>query len=155
MTRDVLPQDVKPSHYKLEITPGLESLTFSGSVSVTLLVKAATKTIVCNANDLQVQACSVEAAAGVKVPAKSIVVEQEKEIVTFQFEQELIKDTTVTLHVQFTGIHNDKMAGFYRSGYTDQNGEKKFLVVTQFEGISVEFLTLATDCRRCFPSWDE
>ncbi len=43
-------------------------------------------------------------------------------------------------------IHNDSMAGFYRSGYTDSNGSKKYLVVTQFE---------ATDCRRCFPSWDE
>jgi hypothetical protein len=38
------------------------------------------------------------------------------------------------------------MAGFYRSGYTDKAGNKKVMVVTQFE---------ATDCRRCFPSWDE
>ena len=38
------------------------------------------------------------------------------------------------------------MAGFYRSGYTDADGNKKYMVVTQFE---------ATDCRRCFPCWDE
>ncbi|KAJ1330593.1 hypothetical protein BSLG_009045 [Batrachochytrium salamandrivorans] len=38
------------------------------------------------------------------------------------------------------------MAGFYRSSYTTKEGEKKHLVVTQFE---------ATDCRRALPSWDE
>ncbi|KAJ3052261.1 Aminopeptidase 2 mitochondrial [Rhizophlyctis rosea] len=38
------------------------------------------------------------------------------------------------------------MAGFYRSGYTDQQGNKKFMVTTQFE---------ATDARRALPCWDE
>jgi aminopeptidase N len=37
------------------------------------------------------------------------------------------------------------MCGFYRSGYT-QEGEKKWMVVTQFE---------ACDARRGFPCWDE
>ena len=38
------------------------------------------------------------------------------------------------------------MCGFYRSGYTDSTGVKKWMCVTQFE---------ACDCRRAFPCWDE
>jgi aminopeptidase 2 len=37
------------------------------------------------------------------------------------------------------------MVGFYRSGFM-QDGEKKWMVVTQFE---------ACDARRAFPCWDE
>ena len=47
---------------------------------------------------------------------------------------------------QFTGVLNDKMAGFYRSKYTNTQGESRYMAVTQFE---------ATDARRCFPCWDE
>ena len=38
------------------------------------------------------------------------------------------------------------MAGFYRSTYTDIDGNKKLMASTQFESI---------DARRCFPGWDE
>lgn len=51
-----------------------------------------------------------------------------------------------TLHVKFQGSHNNQMAGFYRSGYKDINGQAKIMVSTQFESL---------DARRCFPCWDE
>ena len=38
------------------------------------------------------------------------------------------------------------MAGYYRSKYTDMNGDSKFMGTTQFEAI---------DARRAFPCWDE
>jgi puromycin-sensitive aminopeptidase len=46
----------------------------------------------------------------------------------------------------FTGELNDKLRGFYRSQYTDANGDTRYLAATQFE---------ATDARRAFPCWDE
>ena len=39
-----------------------------------------------------------------------------------------------------------QMAGYYRSKYTDMNGDSKFMGTTQFE---------ALDARRAFPCWDE
>lgn len=39
----------------------------------------------------------------------------------------------VTLILEFTGILNDKMAGFYRSSYTTAQGATKYMAVTQFE----------------------
>ena len=46
----------------------------------------------------------------------------------------------------FTGILNDKLHGFYRSTYTDADGDEQVIATTQFE---------ATDARRAFPCWDE
>ena len=49
------------------------------------------------------------------------------------------------LTIQFTGILNDYMEGFYRSSYT-YNGEKRYMSTTQFE---------STSARLAFPCWDE
>jgi aminopeptidase N len=44
------------------------------------------------------------------------------------------------------GFLNNQMAGFYRSSYTDIEGNSKIMVSTQFESL---------DARRAFPCWDE
>ncbi len=53
---------------------------------------------------------------------------------------------TWALHTEFTGILNDKLHGFYRSTFTDDDGVDQVIATTQFE---------ATDARRAFPCWDE
>lgn len=53
----------------------------------------------------------------------------------------------MVLAVDYVGVHNEKMAGFYKSSYEDaKTGERKYMVVTQFE---------PTDARKAFPCWDE
>jgi aminopeptidase 2 len=163
--REILPANVKPTHYNVTIVPGLESFKFSGQVAVSLTVNQATKTIVANAHEVTVSKASVvvfrvepggldKVAHWPKDPtthrsvqdAVSISYNKDLQTVTFEFEHEIPAVSKIILHAEFEGIHNDQMAGFYRSGYTDKEGKKKHLVVTQFE---------ATDCRRCFPCWDE
>ena len=46
----------------------------------------------------------------------------------------------------FTGILNDKLRGFYRSTFVDDDGVEHVIATTQMQ---------ATDCRRAFPCWDE
>ena len=46
----------------------------------------------------------------------------------------------------FTGMLNDKLRGFYRSTYRDDDGDEQVIATTQMQ---------ATDCRRAFPCWDE
>ena len=56
------------------------------------------------------------------------------ETVTLQFPTELaVGETTLTM--EYTGILNDQMRGFYRSKYThpDFPGEERYAAVTQFE----------------------
>src|SRR5207249_140331 len=50
------------------------------------------------------------------------------------------------LHLTFTGILNDKLRGFYRSTFADDDGNQRVIATTQFE---------STDARRAFPCWDE
>lgn len=58
----------------------------------------------------------------------------EKEVAHFSFDSLLKAGQNATLHLEFKGILNDKMNGFYRSNYTDtKTGEKKVMAVTQFE----------------------
>jgi puromycin-sensitive aminopeptidase len=48
--------------------------------------------------------------------------------------------------LRFRGQLNDKLRGFYRSTFTDDDGVERVIATTQFE---------ATDARRAFPCWDE
>jgi aminopeptidase 2 len=139
IARQVLPANVKPSNYKLSITPGLETLRFDGIVKVDLKVIESTATIICNQNELEIYSAKVGTLNAV------VSLDQENELATFTFDSEFKAGTDIVLEIVFRGVHNDKMAGFYKSYYT-LAGVKKNMVVTQFE---------ATDCRRCFPSWDE
>ena len=50
------------------------------------------------------------------------------------------------LAIEFAGVLNDKLRGFYRSTYIDDDGDQQVIATTQMQ---------ATDCRRAFPCWDE
>ena len=91
-----------------------------------------TSSIVLHALELELHSASVDV-AGKTIPSKNIALDEETQIATLEFEQELktAKDET-TLNIDFTGILNNKMAGFYRSSYIDaKTGEKKWLATTQ------------------------
>jgi aminopeptidase 2 len=62
------------------------------------------------------------------------------------FNKSIPKGSTAQLKMTFTGILNDKMAGFYRSTYKNTDGSEGILATTQME---------ATDARRAFPCFDE
>ena len=51
-----------------------------------------------------------------------------------------------TLHLEFTGVLNERLVGFYASTYTDTESRTRTIATTHFE---------ATDARRAFPCWDE
>ena len=130
--REILPTNVVPRHYRLSLTPDFSTFTYAGKVSVQLDVTKPTSSIILNALDLKLHSASVER-NGKSVESKNISVDEEKQIATLDFEEELNvgKDET-TLKIDFTGILNDKMAGFYRSSYVDaKSGEKKWLATTQ------------------------
>lgn len=64
------------------------------------------------------------------------------EVARFSFGESLKAKSVVNLEVEFTGTHNDKMSGFYRSQYKDAQDQLKYMVVTQFEATGRHFLIL-------------
>ena len=57
----------------------------------------------------------------------------EDETVCLQFPHELPVDCPHPIHVEYTGVLNNQMRGFYRSKYVNTDGEDRYAAVTQFE----------------------
>ncbi len=132
-----LPTTVVPHHYRLELTPDLESETFSGSVTIEATATDAVSEIVCNSDALEIGSVTVD---GVDA---SFSLDAETERLTIETAHGA-GDVEIT--VTFTGVFNDQLVGFYLSRFSDDDGTEHKLATTQFE---------ATHARKSFPCWDE
>ncbi|HEX8813858.1 MAG TPA: M1 family metallopeptidase [Terracidiphilus sp.] len=133
-----LPNNVIPSHYSLTFAPDLKTATFTGHAVIDVDLKEASKTITLNSAEIDFKSVTVR--AGGKPQTATVSTDNEKEQTTFTFP-ETIPAGPAVLDIQYTGILNDKLRGFYLS-----KTEKRNFAVTQFE---------STDARRAFPSFDE
>ena len=140
----VLPETARPSKYRIKLQPDLKNFTFDGEQSVDLLILEATSTIVLNSIDLEISNTTLHA-NGTTLTSKSVTIDKDAETATLDFG-ETIQPGDARLEMVFTGELNNKLMGFYRSEYTSQDGETRYLATTQFE---------PTDARRAFPCWDE
>eukprot|EP01135_Chromosphaera_perkinsii_P002272 Nk52_evm58s221 gene=Nk52_evmTU58s221 len=144
--RPFFPDSVVPVHYDLTFKPDLERFTFSGSETIKVNIVKATNVITMNSKQIEIQSASVKA-KGSSIPAKDIIFDTAKETVELIFDQTLGLEDGAEIFVEFTGMLNDSMAGFYRSAYIDEaSKERRHMAVTQFE---------AADARRAFPCWDK
>lgn len=139
--REILPTNVKPLLYDLTLEPFFDSFTYNGDLSIDLSVQEDTSSIVLNSLEIEISKAEVNGSA-----VSKISYDEDKQTATFDLSGPLTKGSNATLKLAFKGILNDKMAGFYRSSYKDDDGQTKYLATTQME---------PTDCRRAFPSFDE
>ena len=140
-----LPRNVKPVSYRLTLEPDLETFTFKGEETIEVEVAEATSSVTLNAIDLDIQTCRITSGNGDPMTPRATTLDETTETATFEFEGE-IPAGRARLDLEFTGELNDRLRGFYRSRYTDVDGNERYLATTQFE---------ATDARRSFPCWDE
>ncbi|KAG0041376.1 hypothetical protein BGZ83_001887 [Gryganskiella cystojenkinii] len=142
--RVVLPSNVTPTHYTVTISPDLKAFTFGGYVEIEIDIHEPSKTIQVNTKEMTLKWARVEIDEKTHETIDTTY-DDHRETTTFTFGVELPKGKAV-LSINYDGVLNDKMHGFYRSSYKDTEGNTKYMGVTQFE---------ATDARCAFPCWDE
>ena len=140
----VLPASVKPKKYRLTLQPDLNTFTFKGEQTVDIEIVEPTARIVLNAAELEISGVTLRR-NGSETSTHSVSLDADTETVTLDFGRTL-SPGRAQLEMEFTGILNDRLVGFYRSEYQDTEGQTRHLATTQFE---------ATDARRAFPCWDE
>ena len=128
----------------MKLTPDLTTWTFTGDEKISIHVHEPVREIILNAAELELHAVSLQTADG-KVREGRVNLDTENERATLSFG-EPVPAGRGDLQIQFSGILNDKLHGFYRSTYKGADGQDKPLASTQFE---------STDARRAFPCWDE
>uniref|UniRef100_A0A8R7UHA4 Aminopeptidase n=1 Tax=Triticum urartu TaxID=4572 RepID=A0A8R7UHA4_TRIUA len=136
-----LPSFAAPRRYELFLRPDLVACTFSGSVAISVAVSAPTRFLVLNALDLSVNRASIRFQA---LAPTEVVFFKDDGVLVLGFAKQLPLGEGL-LKMDFNGILNDEMRGFYRSKY-QYKGKARNMAVTQFESVYA---------RRCFPCWDE
>ncbi len=139
-----LPRSAIPRRYDLRMEPDLDQFTFAGKVEIQLEITEPVEELVLNAAELEISQAVLVAADGNRLLGKiHLQPELQRAVIVLG---RVCPAGEAVLHMEFTGILNDQLHGFYRSTFTDVDGAEQVIATTQFE---------ATDARRAFPCWDE
>ena len=130
----------KPVNYRLHLVPDLDKFTFAGTAEILFEAQNAVKEIVLDLLEIDVKGCRV--LQNNETADCAFKFDPDNEELRIGLPEPLSGDIKLTINYQ--GLINDKMAGFYRSKYSHQ-GQTRYMAVTQFE---------ESDARRAFPCMD-
>ncbi|NXI13533.1 AMPN Aminopeptidase, partial [Irena cyanogastra] len=152
-----LPTALKPEFYEVSLQPFLKPdannmYIFKGNSSVVFMCEEATSLILIHSNKLNYTMqgsfhATLQAEDGGQAPAISRTwLETPTQYLVVQLAAPLQQGQRYRLSSSFTGELADDLAGFYRSEYTDDLGNKQVVATTQMQ---------AADARKAFPCFDE
>ncbi|CAF0941248.1 unnamed protein product [Brachionus calyciflorus] len=139
-----LSKNVVPINYELTVFPNFETSTFSGSVRIEINICNETDFIEIHSLDLNLSNITFKSGDTVLKNSKLINVKN-CESVDIYFLQKLPSGRGF-LNIDFNGVLNDNLVGFYKTKCLKENGESCIAAVTQFE---------AAYARKAFPCFDE
>jgi puromycin-sensitive aminopeptidase len=140
-----LPRVVVPRRYDLTLEPDIAAANFAGSATIAVDVTEPTGEVVLHAAELEIDEAWVEPDSDRARLDATVGLDPGAERATLTLGGTLPAGPA-TVHLRFRGTLNDQLRGFYRSTFTDSDGNEQVLACTQME---------AADARRAFPCWDE
>jgi tricorn protease interacting factor F2/3 len=133
-------QELIPLNYSIHLEPDLVGFTFAGKCEILIDAPGSTAEVRLNILEIAIWKCAIVRGDGWVNCA--FAVDPKKEEIRIVLPEPMFGK--IRLKIEYQGLINDKMAGFYRSKYTYQ-GETRYMAVTQFE---------ESDARRAFPCMD-
>ncbi|XP_053976711.1 thyrotropin-releasing hormone-degrading ectoenzyme-like isoform X3 [Hylaeus volcanicus] len=143
-----LPNNTVPMHYIIKLIPDIAgTFSFDGEISAEFKVLEPTASVALHLEDLELNgsATQLKLENGNILKPENHSYDNKTNIMVIHFGSTLEIGTYI-LRMIFRGILRDDMYGFYRCSYKDRQGNKVWMVATQFEPISA---------RKAFPCWDE
>ncbi|XP_012877482.1 PREDICTED: leucyl-cystinyl aminopeptidase isoform X2 [Dipodomys ordii] len=141
-----LPTAVMPQRYELNLHPNLTSMTFKGSVTISLQALQATWNVILHSTGHNIS----------RVTFMSAVSNQEKQVELLEYpyheqiaivsSEALLAGHNYTLKIEYSANISSSYYGFYGITYKDDSNEKKYFAATQFEPLAA---------RSAFPCFDE
>ncbi len=136
-----LGNNVVPHKYTITFKPNFKTFKFEGHEVISASIRDSTKKIILNAKELEIEKAAI-ISNGIEYVA-NVVFDSKEETATLKIDKSISGD--VQIKIDFIGVNNDNMYGFYRSKYLEGK-ETKYMLTTQFE---------APNARNAFPCFDE
>jgi aminopeptidase N len=142
-----LPRNARPLHYRIDVRPDAQKLTFTGTESVTLQVYRPSEALTLNANELAIASARLTPASGTGAAMElTATLDPSAQQVRFAAPQP-IAPGIYRLDVTYSGKINTQANGLFALDYPDKrSGKTVRSLFTQFE---------APDGRRFAPEFDE
>lgn len=138
--RMILPDDVVPTAYRLDIVPHMAESTFDGRVEIDVDVRRRTHRIELDSADLVIASARLDD----ETAAPRMALDAARQRASFTFAHPLAPGRHV-LRLAYSGRINDQAAGLFHLDHETAQGPSRSLY-TMFED---------SDARRFVPSWDE
>jgi aminopeptidase 2 len=116
-----LPKTVKPESYKITITPNFDTFTFTGIVDITVTALVDTDSISLHHDRITIGTVTVT--KGNTPVSVTPSYDEVTNIYKLQLDLIFAARETAIIHIEYSGILHNDMAGFYRSSYKTADGD--------------------------------